>query len=247
MSTRKIFEKVVSVIQDCPDRKSFKTHLDIGSGRGELIGMLKEKFGFESKAADYTDELMKREGQKVDIVDLNQQGLPYEDASFDVVTATEVIEHLEHDRDVLREIHRVTKPGGLVILTTPNILNLNSRLRFLWFGYWNLFGPLPVKHGALYSTGGHINPISVFYVGHGLMDADFENVAATVDKYQRSAVPKLILLWPLLKLFSSLAWRREVKRFRTINDDNAPLVKLMNSVPLLLGRTIVVSARKPGS
>jgi SAM-dependent methyltransferase len=244
MSTNKIYERVADVIDRCPQRVSFKTLLDIGAGPGQLIGLLEEKFGFTASAVDYTDKLMKRPGQKVDIVDLNTQGLPYPDNHFDVVTMTEVIEHLEHNREVLREISRVIKPGGLIVVTTPNILNINSRLRFMWFGFWNLFGPLPVKHGDLYSTGGHINPISVFYIGHGLMDADFDEVAVTVDKYQRSSIAKLILLYPFIKLFSLLIWRKEVKRYRTINSDNAPLVREMNTIPMLLGRTVVVSARR---
>lgn len=244
MSTQKIYDKVAAVIDSCPDRESFKTLLDIGAGPGHLIGLLEERFGFTSKAVDYTDKLMKRPGQEVDIVDLNKEGLPYPDNSFDVVTLTEVIEHLEFNREVLREIHRVTKPGGLVVVTTPNILNINSRLRFLWFGFWNLFGPLPVKHGELYSTGGHINPISVFYIGHGLMDANFDDVSVTVDKYQRSSIAKLILLWLPIKIFAAMIWRKEVKRYKTINKDNAPLVREMNTVPMLLGRTVIVSARK---
>jgi SAM-dependent methyltransferase len=247
MSTQTIYERVTQVIGDCPGRSGFKTHLDIGAGHGQLIGMLHDRFGFESSAIDYTDTLMQRDGQKVDIVDLNKDSLPYPDNHFDVVTLTEVIEHIEHDRDVLREIHRVTKPDGLVVVTTPNILNLNSRLRFMWFGFWNLFGPLPVKHSELYSTGGHINPISLFYIGHGLMDGDFDDVAVTVDKYQRSSIAKLIVLWPIIKLFAALIWRREVKRYRTITEDNAPLVREMNTVPVLLGRTVIVSARKTKS
>ena len=139
------------------------------------------------------------------------------------------------------------EPGGLCILTTPNILNLNSRLRFLWFGYWNLFGPLPVKHSALYSTGGHINPVSYFYIAHALLDAGFERVAWTVDKPQRSALPKLALLYPFIRLFGALAWRKEVAKYRTIDAQNAPLVSAMNDTDMLLGRTVVVSAVKPKS
>lgn len=163
-----------------------------------------------------------------------------------MVTATEVVEHLECYRGVLRDIHRVVKPGGLCLLTTPNVLNLNSRLRFLWFGFWNLFGPLPVKNSALYSTGGHINPVSVFHLAHALMDAGFGSVALTVDKYQRSAIPRLVLLHLPLKLFGALAYRGEVRRYETIGAENAPFVRAMNSLPMLLGRTIVVSAVKPG-
>lgn len=245
MSTAKIYEGVLRSVETCAGKDGFKSHLDIGAGNGQLINLFQERLGVQSSALDYTDTLMKREGQKVDIADLNKEGLPYDDEQFDIVTATEVIEHLEHCREVLREIYRVTRPGGICVLTTPNILNLNSRLRFIWFGFWNLFGPLPVKHSDLYSTGGHINPISYFYLAHALMDADFEDVTVTVDKYQRSSWPKLILIWPLLKLFAAWAWRKEARRFKTIDEDNAPLVRSMNSVPLLMGRTIIVAARKP--
>ncbi len=95
-------------------------------------------------------------GLKVDIANLNEESLPYPAESFDIVTCTEVIEHLENYRRLIREIFRVTKPGGSVIFSTPNILNLQSRLRFLFFGFWNLFGPLPVGRAETYSTVGHI-------------------------------------------------------------------------------------------
>ncbi|MBM3845226.1 MAG: class I SAM-dependent methyltransferase [Verrucomicrobia bacterium] len=165
-------------------------------------------------------------------------------AFFDVVTATEVIEHLEHYRETLQEIQRVLKPGGIAILSTPNILNLNSRLRFPWFGYWNLFGPLPVRNSALYSTGGHINPVSAFYVQHSMLDAGFTDVRWDVDRVQPSSIPKLALLYLPIRLFGALAWRREVKRFKTIDDANAPLVKSMTDTAMLLGRTLFVWGRK---
>ena len=66
-----------------------------------------------------------------------------------------------------------------------------------------------------------------------------------VDKYHRSAIPKLVLLFLPLKLLGALAWRLEVKKYRTIDENNAPLVRAMNFVPVLLGRTIAVAAPKP--
>lgn len=188
---------------------------------------------------------MQLPGVKVDIANLNHERLPYADASFDVVTATEVVEHLEHYRETIREFHRILRPGGICILSTPNILNLNSRLRFLWFGFWNLFGPLPVKNSALYSTGGHINPVSYFYLAQALLDAGFASAPLAIDKCQRSAIPKLLFFWLPIRLFGALAYRTEVSRFRTIDSANAPLVKEMNSLPMLLGRTIIVAATKP--
>ena len=245
MSTERIYQAVLSVAAASQTQSRFHTHLDVGAGSGQLARLFQERFSTVTSTCDYTDQLIKLPGQKVDIVDLNREPFPYPDASFDLITATEVVEHLERYREVLRDLHRILKPGGMCILTTPNILNLNSRLRFLWFGFWNLFGPLPVKHSALYSTGGHINPVSYFYLAHALMDAGFTSVNLTVDKYQRSAIPKLMLLYLPLQLLGKLAYRTEQTKYRTIDPVNGPLVKSMNSIPMLLGRTIVVCARKP--
>ncbi len=244
MSTERIYDAVVEVAARRRPGSSSWSHLDVGAGNGQLVKRFRDHFQARSSACDYTGELMRLPDQKVDIVNLNQEAFPYPEAAFDMVTATEVVEHLERYREVLRDLHRISKPGGLVILTTPNILNLNSRLRFLWFGFWNLFGPLPVRHSALYSTGGHINPCSFFYLAHALIDAGFDDVELDFDKPQRSAIPKLILLYPWIKLFGALAFRREQTRFHTISPENAPLVRAMNSTSMLLGRTIVVSAVK---
>lgn len=52
---------------------------------------------------------------------------PFQDNSFDVVLSFQVIEHIADDRAFLREIHRVLRPGGLALLTTPNRLLSLSR------------------------------------------------------------------------------------------------------------------------
>lgn len=245
LSTQNIYQAVTGLIRRHAKTSSIKRHLDVGAGGGQLIHLVREEFGTEAAAVDYTDELMKLPGQTVDVVNLNSEKLPYADKSFDLVTATEVIEHLEHFREAMREFHRVLRPGGLCIVTTPNILNLNSRLRFLTFGFWNLFGPLPVKHSALYSTGGHINPVGYFYIAHALMDAGFDQVSWTIDKPQRSAIPKMILCAPFIWLFGALARRRERNKYRTVDADNAPLVEAMNTTDMLLGRTVIVAGVRP--
>jgi hypothetical protein len=55
----------------------------------------------------------------------------------------------------------------------------------------------------------------------------------------------LIPLWLPIQLFANKAIRREKSRFGTINAANEPLVRRMNSADLLLGRTVVIGARKP--
>lgn len=47
--------------------------------------------------------------------------LPFAEASFDVVTMLAVLEHIEQEKAILQEIHRVLKPGGKLVLTVPSV------------------------------------------------------------------------------------------------------------------------------
>lgn len=220
--------------------------LDIGAGTGSLLDAIAERVPDVSTAAcDYTTELMRRPGQAVDIADLNHDSLPYADSAFDAVTCTEVVEHLENYRHLVREVYRVSAPGGIAVFTTPNVLNVQSRFRFLFFGFWNLFGPLPVARDESYSTVGHITPVPYFYLAHALAESGFSDIEVDVDKYQRSGMLKLAFSWPFIALFGWLAARREARKWKTIDDSNARFVRAINSLDLLLGRTIIVTARKP--
>jgi ubiquinone/menaquinone biosynthesis C-methylase UbiE len=243
LSTPKILAAVIETVKRHKPALSGK-HLDIGSGNGELIRSIKRNFRVASAACDYTDQIMRLPGQKVDVVDLNSERLPYPDAEFDLITMTEVVEHIEQDRRIFREASRILKPDGLFVVTTPNILNLKSRLRFLFFGFWNLFGPLPVTGRDNYKVGGHINPISYFYLAHALREAGFKSIFLKIDKAQKTSVAFLIFLYLPVKLVGWLVFMMEVRKYRTIDEGNAAIVKAMNSVPVLVGRTIIVTATK---
>src|SRR5262249_18597416 len=60
--------------------------------------------------------------------------LPFPRGSFDVVTSTEVVEHLRAPFLVLTEMVRVLKVGGLLVLTIPNYWNIHYRVRYLLSG-----------------------------------------------------------------------------------------------------------------
>ncbi len=92
--------------------------LDIGCGTGANLEML-EQFG-TAEGVDVSDEALdfcRKKGLNV------QKGLaetlPYDDDTFDITTALDVIEHLDDDVAGLKEMHRVTKPGGHALIFVP--------------------------------------------------------------------------------------------------------------------------------
>jgi ubiquinone/menaquinone biosynthesis C-methylase UbiE len=58
----------------------------------------------------------------------NLEALPFHSTSFDVATANMVVEHLQDPDAVLREVHRVLRPGGLFIFHTPNVRSVATRI-----------------------------------------------------------------------------------------------------------------------
>lgn len=85
-------------------RIASKKTLDIGCGRKKLEGSV----GLDAMALPGVDI----------ISDLNKP-LPLDDASFDVVHANQVLEHVDDLIALMKEIHRVLKPGGLLVAHTP--------------------------------------------------------------------------------------------------------------------------------
>jgi SAM-dependent methyltransferase len=90
------------------------------------------------------------------LCDLEKETMPFADDSFDGVLCCEVLEHLTRDPvAMLAEIHRVLKPAGWLILTTPNVANLTSILdllhgRNVYRPYDVVFGP-PWRHNREYT------------------------------------------------------------------------------------------------
>ena len=111
--------------------------LDVGCGTGANLEML-AAFG-EAEGVDVSDdalEFCRRKGLTVE-KGLAEK-LPYEDGTFDVTTALDVVEHLDDDIAGLKEMHRVTKQGGYSLIFVPAFMWLwgvqddvsNHRIRY---------------------------------------------------------------------------------------------------------------------
>jgi SAM-dependent methyltransferase len=80
--------------------------------------------------AAFQSEMAER-GIEVEDVDLERELLPHDDASFDRVVATEILEHLATPGLFLSECWRVLRPGGVLYVTTPNVVDARGRARAL--------------------------------------------------------------------------------------------------------------------
>lgn len=111
---------------------------DIGCGRGALRRWL------GGIATGYTGvDAVRFDGFPAEAAfleaDLDTAPLPLGDASVDVAVALETIEHLENPRRFVRELVRVTRPGGALLLSTPNQTSALSLLTLAARGEFNAF------------------------------------------------------------------------------------------------------------
>jgi 2-polyprenyl-3-methyl-5-hydroxy-6-metoxy-1,4-benzoquinol methylase len=111
--------------------------LEVSCGRGEILKSLQDE-GYAVQGTNYTKYPDCPDSIPVDAgVDL-LRGLPYESGIFDCVILSDVIEHLSDHAKAVREIARVAKNGGHVIVVTPNMMKINSRINFLLTGFFKV-------------------------------------------------------------------------------------------------------------
>jgi SAM-dependent methyltransferase len=122
------------------------------------------------------------------LADANQP-LPFGDGEFDMMVSIEGIEHLENPSAFVRECARVVKPGGLIILSTPNVDSYRSRRSTHIHGYHKYFKPISAELKMAW----HLHPIDMTFMRAALRKAGLEIVEIAVNRMHGMGILSEIL------------------------------------------------------
>jgi len=231
----KTHRKVLEIFSRFPERGDL---LEMPAGEGALAWQL-SKLGYRVTAGDIDPRFFKVRSIHCLPLDLNHD-LPVEDMRYDFISCIEGIEHLEDQFHFVRECRRVLRPGGRLVLSTPNILNLASRLKYLMSGFYSLV-PRPINEFSQVPVFDHIHPVTYYQLRYMLHTQGFRITQVETDLYRRSALA-LFLLKPLTHLYSIRTMRKENDTAQ--RQANKEIRAIMNSGRLLLGRTLILVAQK---
>jgi SAM-dependent methyltransferase len=116
--------------------------LDVGCGTGAWLARLSRQ-GYQNLfGLDLNTEQSSASGLRIARADLDGPDWPEIDGQYDLVTCIEVYEHIENPGQFLGNLARVLAPGGELLLTSPNVESLATRLRFLGTGSLKQFDHL---------------------------------------------------------------------------------------------------------
>lgn len=165
---QKVLRQIGIIIENHPQASKF---LEIGCADGSFSALVRERYKLKIVGLDIAEEAVKqarRIGLEAQVANL-EDGLPFPEHSFDIVVATEVIEHVYDTDFFLAEIKRVLTPRGYVILSTPNLASLKNRFRLLFGKY-----PQYSEYHLGQDTAGHIRNYTVAVLRKQLQTHHFE-------------------------------------------------------------------------
>jgi SAM-dependent methyltransferase len=174
--------------------------LDLAAGSGAFLARLREGGFTDLDAVEIDAPSFKFPGVKPRFIDLNSDFSNQIERRFGLVTALEILEHLDCPRHFLREIHGLLNPGGYLLFSTPNIANWTGRLRFLLSGEQRQF------RESDYHFQRHISPTTDVQMRLMLKEIGFELVDATVAGSFFGPL-KMAVLSPVI-LPAALLWGR---------------------------------------
>jgi len=161
--------------------------LDVGCGKGDLWSYVGDRFDryVGVDAAEY-DGFPK--GGEFLKANLDECRIALPDGIADVVAAVETVEHLENPRALFRELVRLTRPGGWVVVTTPNQLSLLSKLTLLFKNRFNAFQDGPGLYPA------HLT--ALLEIDLRRIASESGTAAVAVEYSRHGRIPGTAMRWP---------------------------------------------------
>ena len=203
--------------------------LDCPAGTGWLRTEL-AKDGWDYHGADlYTNPDI----PQFKVADMNAR-YPWDDGEFDVITCLEGIEHIENYHHMMRECSRILRPGGSLILSTPNPLNIKSRRRYFWSAHW--YGFPHLVHMPAEGEHLHMSPINLSFLRAfaAKYELEFERLHTLPIR------PSMYRYVPHAITVKAYGFLKGVSRDR----EHREWMRLLNSFNLLLNDGMVVSFRR---
>jgi SAM-dependent methyltransferase len=167
---------------------------------------------------------------------------PFRAASFDLVLMLEVIEHLPDIAHAFGEIARLLKPDGIAIISTPNRLNVTSRIHYLLSGFYKgRRAPLPYRYGVNDGRNWHVMGLNdLHWIAHS-NGLHLEALGRSRRKF-RALLYAPFLYFPI-RLFSFFLYGHnatDVEESRL----NRELYRFMTSASLLMDENLIMRFRK---
>ncbi len=216
--------------------------LDLPAGPGAMSRRLADA-GYTVQAADIAPGDFIPSDIPCVRADLNST-LPFDDGAFDAAVCVEGLEHLENVHHAVRELYRVLKPGGWLVVSTPNVTSASSRLRFLLTGFFSV-AERPVNEVHTSPGEGHIAVLTYPLLRFALRQAGFE-VRWVTGSVRRNGGAWFYALWPWARMMTAKAMFTEEPDPRQ-REINRRVAREILSADLLLSRILIVAARKPDS
>jgi len=211
--------------------------LDAPCGAGALTLALREA-GFEAWGADTDSAAAQSLGGHFCRADLNA-AFPWPDGHFEAVFSIEGIEHLESPFAFLRQAHRVLRPDGRLVVTTPNIVTLRSCMRFFGSGFFGR-DTKPFDESSRHPLH-HISLVTFPELRYALHTSGFRLIETTHTHSKPVSYLNAIYA-PWMWLYTVVAFRKEKNPAQ--RKRNREILATLFSHSLLFGECVMLIARK---